>query len=147
MDWHQRYTQQAKWTYSLRKYLFEKGGLPRLARVLEVGRGTGAILSEISTAGTLHGESRQGADPSFGSRLAESFYEAGIKLVETGPIQGQEVMRDNEERAAEWAVIESDLAGFIAKEEILRMKVLDEKAWESGERVLQVPVYFAVGTK
>jgi len=34
-------------------------------------------------------------------------------------------MRDAEEREQEWAVIESDLAGFVPAQEIQRMKVLD----------------------
>jgi ubiquinone/menaquinone biosynthesis C-methylase UbiE len=88
---------------------------------------------------------RQGADPAFGARLAESFYEAGIQLIETGPIQGQELMRDAEEREQEWAVIESDLAGFVPAQEIQRMKVLDLQAWAGNVRVLQVPTYFAWG--
>ncbi|HEX2995228.1 MAG TPA: methyltransferase domain-containing protein [Anaerolineales bacterium] len=47
MDWHRRYLQQAKWTRDLRAYLFEKAGLNEANRVLEVGCGTGAILSEL----------------------------------------------------------------------------------------------------
>jgi ubiquinone/menaquinone biosynthesis C-methylase UbiE len=49
MDWHARYTQQANWTLKLRKYIFQKIGLITSQRVLEVGCGTGAILSEINT--------------------------------------------------------------------------------------------------
>lgn len=47
MDWHSRYIQQANWTRPLREYLFKKAGLKTARRVLEVGCGTGAILSEI----------------------------------------------------------------------------------------------------
>ena len=49
MNWHTRYTQQANWTRELRRYLFERTGLNSAQRVLEVGCGTGAILSEIQT--------------------------------------------------------------------------------------------------
>jgi SAM-dependent methyltransferase len=49
MNWHARYTQQAKWTRELRDYLFERIGLKTAGCVLEVGCGTGAILSEIQT--------------------------------------------------------------------------------------------------
>ncbi len=47
-DWHRRYTEQARWTASLRKYLFGQAGLNQARRVLEVGCGTGAILSELA---------------------------------------------------------------------------------------------------
>jgi SAM-dependent methyltransferase len=55
MDWHRRYIQQAQWTRDLRTYLFEKAGLNDTSRVLEVGCGTGAILSELSRHTVLHG--------------------------------------------------------------------------------------------
>jgi len=54
MNWHARYTQQANWTRELRKYIFQNIGLKKTDRVLEVGCGTGAILSEIQTQ-ALHG--------------------------------------------------------------------------------------------
>jgi len=184
MNWHTRYTQQAKWTHDLRDYLFKKTKLDNANRVLEVGCGTGAILSEIPPHISVHGldldppalaecrahaktaslirgnalslpysnksfdivychflllwvskplqallemkritksgghiiafaepdyyhridkpdelgqlgnwqtESlkRQGADPGLGERLAELFFQAGIKIIETGTIQGE----------------------------------------------------------
>jgi SAM-dependent methyltransferase len=55
MNWHTRYVQQAKWTRDLRTYLFEKAGLDDASRVLEVGCGTGAILSELPDRLSLHG--------------------------------------------------------------------------------------------
>ena len=88
---------------------------------------------------------RQGANPSFGAMLAETFYEAGIKLIETGPIQDQAVMRSVEDWENEWAVIEADLKGIIQGKEIQKMKKLDEEARQQGKRTLQVPTYFAWG--
>lgn len=88
---------------------------------------------------------KQGANPSFGSKLAETFYQAGIRLIETGPIQSAEKKRSAEDWENEWAVIEADLAGLVSGEEIQKMRVLDENARECGERVLQVPTYFAWG--
>jgi ubiquinone/menaquinone biosynthesis C-methylase UbiE len=240
MNWHKRYTQQATWTRDLRAYLFEKAGLVNARRVLEVGCGTGAILSELVTPASLYGldinlsslkecqfhapkatlvqgdalslpytdasfnivychflllwvrdplqallemkrvikpgghiisfaepdysqrvdqpeeliplgkwqtESlkRQGADPGFGARLAESFYEAEIKLHETGTIQGVEREPSPEEWETEWAVIESDLAGKGSDADIQKMKGLDQQARAQGKRVLYVPTYFAWG--
>jgi SAM-dependent methyltransferase len=55
MNWHTRYIQQAKWTRDLRDYLFKKAGLENASRVLEVGCGTGAILSELPPSLSLHG--------------------------------------------------------------------------------------------
>ncbi len=240
MDWHSRYTQQATWTGDLRAYLFDKAGLGHARQVLEVGCGTGAILSELVTPATLHGLDidttalaqckvhmpsaalvlgnglflpyadhavdivychyfllwvsnpvqavlemkrvtrekghilalaepdyshridkpdelirlgtwqtealrEQGADPAFGSRLAEMFFQAGIDIRETGTIQGLSNEPSAEEREMEWAVIESDLAGKIPDAEIQMMKRSDEQAWLRGERVLHVPTYFAWG--
>ena len=46
-DWHRRFSQQACWTADLRDYIFEQIEIEKAQRILEVGCGTGAILSEI----------------------------------------------------------------------------------------------------
>lgn len=247
MDWHRRYLQQAQWTRNLRTYLFKKASLDRANRVhgtaslvLEVGCGTGAILSQLPTHISLHGldidqtalhrcrvhvpaaslvqgdalqltysnqvfdivychflllwvgdplqalremkrvakpgahviafaepdytarvdepreliplgqwqaESlkRQGADPGLGARLGNLFFQAGIQIVETGTIQNANDDPSPEEWEIEWAVIESDLAGFIPDNDIHQMKQLDRRARRRGTRVLHVPTYFAWG--
>ena len=48
MDSHKRYLHQANWTQDLRNYIFNKVGLNEESRVLEVGCGTGAIISQIN---------------------------------------------------------------------------------------------------
>jgi len=48
VDWHSRFTQQARWTEGLRRYLFERAGLASGQRLLEVGCGTGALLSRLA---------------------------------------------------------------------------------------------------
>ncbi len=88
---------------------------------------------------------RQGANPSFGASLAETFYQAGIRLIETGPIQSGAVVKSAEEWETEWAVIQSDLAGIVPEREIQKMKELDETARKNHERVLHVPTFFAWG--
>jgi ubiquinone/menaquinone biosynthesis C-methylase UbiE len=240
MNWHDRYTQQARWTRDLRQYLFQKVGLTNARRVLEVGCGTGAILSGLAASATLHGldlapaalaQARihapgallangdalslpyadftfditfchflllwvrdplqaaremarvtrpqgfvlalaepdytrrvdkpeslaplgrwqtealrtQGADPSFGARLADTFTRAGIEIVETGTLQKSGKDASRGEQNQEWAVIEADLAGLVPVEDLQKMNLLDAQAWEHGKRVLFVPTYFALG--
>jgi ubiquinone/menaquinone biosynthesis C-methylase UbiE len=241
MDWHSRYLQQAGWTRDLRAHLFERAGLAGARRVLEVGCGTGAILSGLATPAVVHGldldpvrlveagkhvpdaalacgdalalpypsrifditfchflllwvhdpllallemkrvtrqggavlalaepdyssrvdkpevlaplgrwqaESlqQQGADPGLGKRLAIIFQQAGIATIETSTL-----LMDGDrkpapaERDLEWAVLEADLSDRVPAQELHRMKLADEQAWERGKRVLYVPTYFAWG--
>jgi SAM-dependent methyltransferase len=53
INWHHRYLQQAAWTRGLRDYLFDKTKLSRAERVLEVGCGTGAVLSTLQTSASF----------------------------------------------------------------------------------------------
>jgi len=55
MEWHKRFVQQAAWTSELRLFLFERTGMAVTQRVLEVGCGTGAILSGLATRAAVHG--------------------------------------------------------------------------------------------
>lgn len=102
---------------------------------------------ELRPLGRWQAESlrRRGADVGFGARLAETFFQAGIPLVETGPIQSRGSESAPGERELEWAVLEADLAGVVPSEDIQAMKRLDEQAWVDGTRVLHVPTYFAWG--
>jgi hypothetical protein len=77
--------------------------------------------------------------------LAELFFEAGIKIVETGMIQGQENEPSPDEWEIEWDVIESDLAGWLPDADIQKMKRLDKQAREQKLRRLHVPTHFAWG--
>jgi ubiquinone/menaquinone biosynthesis C-methylase UbiE len=55
--WHQRYTQQARWTASVRARAFEVAGIADASRFLEVGSGTGVITGELQgkTSGRAFG--------------------------------------------------------------------------------------------
>ena len=46
-DWHKRFQQQALWTAPLRRYLFDETNLGSAQSIVEVGCGTGALLSEL----------------------------------------------------------------------------------------------------
>jgi ubiquinone/menaquinone biosynthesis C-methylase UbiE len=101
----------------------------------------------LKMLGELQTESlrRQGANPSFGSMLAEIFFQAGIKIEETGEIQGKDSARFSNGQDDEWAVIESDLRRVLSGEEIQKIKMLDEEARRLGKRILHVPTFFAWG--
>jgi 16S rRNA A1518/A1519 N6-dimethyltransferase RsmA/KsgA/DIM1 with predicted DNA glycosylase/AP lyase activity len=45
-DWHKHFTQQAGWTTRVRQYLLNRSNLPGDSKVLEVGCGSGALLSD-----------------------------------------------------------------------------------------------------
>ena len=46
-EWHNRFRLQSQWTKDLRTYLFDRISIGNMQAVLEVGCGTGAILSEL----------------------------------------------------------------------------------------------------
>ena len=103
---------------------------------------------ELTALGKWQNKSlqHQGVDIGIGARLADLFFRAGIKIIETGAIQSRENdALSLEEWQNEWDVIEFDLAESITKEEIMRLRKLDEKSRIDGTRVLNVPTYFAWG--
>jgi SAM-dependent methyltransferase len=241
MEWHKRFVQQAGWTNNLCTYLFKQSGMEDARRVLEVGCGTGAILSSLTTPAATHAldlqpaylmESRvhapkailtcgdalslpyqsgtfditfchflllwvcdplqalremkrvtrpggslmalaepdyyaridkpdvlaqlgrwqaeslrrQGANPDLGAQLADLFNQADIALIETGCLRPDRAHPPTlEEWELEWEVLETDLASLVPAKEFHRLKRLDKKAWETNERLLYVPTYFAWG--
>jgi SAM-dependent methyltransferase len=47
VDWNHRFIQQAVWTQNLRRYLYSRVGLEQLNHIIEIGCGTGAVLSDF----------------------------------------------------------------------------------------------------
>jgi SAM-dependent methyltransferase len=242
MDWHARFTQQAHWTADVRRHLFARTRLEQARLVLEIGCGTGAVLSTLPISpaqvfgldinraflsqatdnapgatlvqgdalhlpfgsgqfdcvychftllwvadplqvlsearrlirsdgwvmalaepdyggridypdtlvetGRLQAESLrdQGADTCLGRRLGGLFHKVGLDNIETGVISGQwreppaQVDLDQE-----WAVVEWDLQGKLSVQEIARLREVDWQAWQTGERLLFVPTFYAIG--
>lgn len=143
--------------------LWVKDPLNAIAEMKRVTRPGGAVLAlaepdydsrvdkpeYLASLGRWQTESLylQGADPGIGARLADLFAEAGIRLIETGLIQAnsQQMQYPMSDRELEWAVMEADLGKVATKEEIQRMKSLEEQAWQAGTRSMHVPTYFAYG--
>ncbi len=104
--------------------------------------------TDLARLGILQNEALrcQGADIGLGSRLADLFRAAGIRIIETGALQngrsGKLPLSDWEN---EWEVLEQDLRSRLTPEELNRMKTADRSAWDQGERILNVPTYFAWG--
>jgi ubiquinone/menaquinone biosynthesis C-methylase UbiE len=85
----------------------------------------------------------QGADPSIGSRIADLFRNAGLKIVETGTIAPRDPrLYGTSEWQAEWAVLRHDLSGLLPPNELDRLEQLYLHARRSDERMLYVPTFF-----
>jgi len=102
---------------------------------------------ELRTLGEWQTQSlmRRGANPLFGGLLAETFFQAGIEIIESGPIQTSEEKRSKKDWEDEWEVFQADLADEVPPEEIQKMKTLHEEACRRGGRRLHIPTYFAWG--
>lgn len=89
---------------------------------------------------------RQGADTHLGRRLGGLFHQAGLLHIETGVVSGQ--WREAPAQTdinQEWAVLETDLQGMLSSQDLDRLRQIDSQAWQSGERLLFVPTFYAIG--
>lgn len=102
---------------------------------------------KLEVLGRLQTDSlrRQGANPAMGGQLRRAFEEAGLMVVEAGRIKGAGMVWTQDERESEWAILESDLQKGAGTAELARLKQVDEAAWTSGTRVLDIPTYYAWG--
>lgn len=105
--------------------------------------------SELEKLGQWQTEAlkNQGADPLMGRKLSALFHQTGLKNVHTGVLGGQwRGTPSPDELAMEWAVLESDLRETSQVSETWEvLKGIDSHAWSSGERVLFVPTFYAIG--
>lgn len=53
-EWHKRFMIQAQWTQSLRSHLYHKVDISRAKRIIEIGCGTGVLLSEMPSSPENH---------------------------------------------------------------------------------------------
>jgi ubiquinone/menaquinone biosynthesis C-methylase UbiE len=82
-DWHERFLEQARWTESLRAYLFKQHPLQKNQRILEVGSGTGAVTSSVGrfTTATLYGLDLDSRRAAFSKNSGQpAFFLAGDAL-------------------------------------------------------------------
>ncbi|MBW8010583.1 MAG: methyltransferase domain-containing protein [Chloroflexi bacterium] len=88
----------------------------------------------------------QGANPLMGRELAALFSNADLQDVETGVLSSyQNGVTSKQARDLEWQVLEADFESKVEPREMRRLQIIDDGAWERGERVLFVPTFYACG--
>jgi len=90
---------------------------------------------------------REGADPFIGRKLPALFVQAGLSA-DVGVVPSlwdDEALRAEFE--AEWALMGHTLVGMVDEDELRRYKRMDWQAIEDGQRLIFVPMFYAVGRK
>jgi SAM-dependent methyltransferase len=88
---------------------------------------------------------REGADPCLGRKLRALFALPGVRQVEMGVIPGLwDLSTLRAEFDAEWALWERSLAGIVPADELAIVKAADLGAVEAGERLVFMPVFYAL---
>ncbi len=98
---------------------------------------------ELAEPGRLQGEAlrKQGADPMAGRKIKAVFHQAGLRNVQAGVLGGEwGEAPEPGFMESEWKMLASDLGRDLA-----RLRALDFAAWASGERILYVPTFYAIG--
>ncbi len=97
----------------------------------------------ILQAGALES---QGADPSMGRKLRGLFNAVGLVDVRAGVLGGEWQPAESPEVAeSEWEMMQGDLAA-LEPGQLAAYHRFDEQARRSGERILYVPTFYAVGS-
>ena len=90
---------------------------------------------------------REGADPFMGRKLSALFTQAGLSA-DVGVIPSlwdDEALRAEFE--AEWALMERTLVGIVSEDELRRYKQIDWQAIEDDQRLIFMPIFYAVCRK
>ena len=87
----------------------------------------------------------EGADPCLGRRLRALFAQPGARQVEVGLMPGVwDAARLRAEFEAEWSLWQRTLGPRVPAAELARARAADLAATESGERLVFVPVFYAL---
>jgi ubiquinone/menaquinone biosynthesis C-methylase UbiE len=92
----------------------------------------------------------QGADIIMGRKLGKIFSKAGLEKIEIGVLGGQWIKPlSSSEINSEWRVLRSDIDTLTDNEltytSLKDLYQLDLRSWESRERILFVPTFYACG--
>jgi SAM-dependent methyltransferase len=105
---------------------------------------------ELVPLGQLQAQAlrQQGADPETGRRLGEMFVGAGLQAT-VGVMAGRWDLPATPGSGfeAEWAMRERDLANLVPPQELHRLRSIDRQALTTGQRILFVPTFYAIGRK
>ena len=102
----------------------------------------------LAETGRLQAESLQPPGSRYPAGTAlESFIPPGRSAkYRIGVVSGQ--WREPPSQAdldLEWEVLEADLHGRLSSQELTRLRQIDRQAWQTGERLLFVPTFYAIG--
>jgi len=89
----------------------------------------------------------QGARSDTGRRLPDYFSQAGLQNVQYG-VSGFQIEsgRLPAWHESEWQTLKSDLQDHIETSDLDRLQKMDHDAWLSGQRVLWIPTFYAIGS-
>jgi hypothetical protein len=75
--------------------------------------------------------------------FAQAGLSANVRVIPS--LWDEEALRAEFE--AQWALMEHTLAGMVSEDELERYKQVDWQAIEDGQRLIFVPIFYAVGRK
>jgi SAM-dependent methyltransferase len=88
-----------------------------------------------------------GAFPQIGRKVRGLFAAAGLHQVQAGLLGGEWGPSPPDDLQSEWTVLRADLAGRLPASQVDALEALDQEAWQSQERVLFIPTFYALGQK